>query len=55
MPLVYQGKCFKMDVAVKVPRLQRLNALQLHGLRTEIAIMRYPHTSTTQATHHLLR
>jgi hypothetical protein len=32
-----------MDVAVKVPRLQRLNALQLHGLRTEIAIMRYPH------------
>ncbi|ELR14068.1 protein kinase domain containing protein [Acanthamoeba castellanii str. Neff] len=39
MPLVYQGKCFKMDVAVKVPRLQRLNALQLHGLRTEIAIM----------------
>jgi hypothetical protein len=39
----HQGKCFKMDVAVKVPRLQRLNALQLHGLRTEIAIMRYPH------------
>jgi serine/threonine protein kinase len=36
---VYKGKCFALDVAVKVPHRQTLNEQQLRTLRTELEIM----------------
>lgn len=48
---VYRGKCRGMNVAVKIPAKQDLNANDLEALRNEVNIMRYE--TIPRASHFL--